>query len=195
MLSRLSAFCLRLFGWKTSGVLPDGIEKAVLIVAPHTSYWDFIVGRLTFWAGKVKIRLLIKKEVFVFPLGTILKMAGGVPVARGKKNDMVDQVVDLFGKYRSLVVVITPEGTRRKVRKWKKGFYLIALKARVPIALAYIDYGKKIGGIGPILYPTGDYEKDMDFIYRFYSDKTGRHPERFQIPRPGHSNETSNSSI
>jgi len=195
MLSRISALVLSLMCWKTSGVLPSGVEKAVLIVAPHTSYWDFVIGRLTFWASRIKIRLLIKKEVFAFPLGIILKLAGGIPVARGKKNDMVDQVVNLFGKYKSLVVVITPEGTRRKVRKWKKGFYLIALQARVPIALAYIDYRKKTGGIGPVIYPTGDYEKDMDRIYRFYSDKTGKHPERFQLPRPVQSTESTINPI
>ncbi|HTX88054.1 MAG TPA: lysophospholipid acyltransferase family protein [Bacteroidales bacterium] len=183
MLARLSSFVLRLFGWHTSGKLPEGVRKAVLIVAPHTSYWDFVIGRLTFWASHVKIKVLIKKEVFYFPLGPFLKLLGGIPVARGEKNNLVDQAADYFRRFPSLVVVITPEGTRKKVRQWKKGFYLIAREAGVPVALAYLDYRNKTGGIGPLLYPTGDYEKDMAFIHDFYKDKTGLHPERFQPPR------------
>lgn len=181
MISRFSNFFLRLFGWDTSGAIPPDIKKAIIIVAPHTSYWDFVIGRLTFWGSKVKIRILIKKEVFVFPLGFLLKNLGGLPVDRGKKNNMIDEVVRLFDEAESLVVVITPEGTRRLVRQWKKGFYLIALAAKVPIALGYIDYANKKGGVGPVLYPCGDYEKDMVFINEFYHDKTGKHPEKFNL--------------
>jgi 1-acyl-sn-glycerol-3-phosphate acyltransferase len=181
MISVLSRFILRLFGWHTNAVLPEGVVKVMMIVAPHTSYWDFVVGRMTFWSSKLKIRVLIKKEAFVFPLGWFLRRLGGVPVARGKKNNLVEQVADLFEKNPTLVVVITPEGTRRKVRHWKKGFYFIAMEARVPIALAFIDYGTKTGGIGPLFYPTGDYEKDMAVIMDFYRDKKGLHPERFNL--------------
>jgi 1-acyl-sn-glycerol-3-phosphate acyltransferase len=181
MFSRFANTVLRLFGWNTTGAIPEGINKAVMIVAPHTSYWDFVIGRLTFWGSKVKIRILIKKEVFVFPLGILLKKLGGLPVDRGRKNNMIDEVVRLFDEAESLVVVITPEGTRRLVRQWKKGFYMIALAARVPIALGYIDYATKTGGVGPLLYPTGDYEKDMEFINAFYLDKTGKHPEKFNL--------------
>jgi 1-acyl-sn-glycerol-3-phosphate acyltransferase len=175
---------LRLFGWHTSSILPGGIEKAVLIVAPHTSYWDFVIGRLTFWAGGLKIRVLIKSEVFFFPLGFFLKKMGAVPVARGKKNNMIDQALKLFRENKSLVIVITPEGTRRRVKQWKKGFYLIAKAAGLPIALAYIDYEKKIGGIGPLVYPSGDYEKDMHLIQEFYRGITPKYPEKFYLPQP-----------
>ncbi len=179
---RLSRFILRLMGWRTNGALPVGIRKAVVISAPHTSYWDFVIGRLTFWAIRVNIRFLIKKEVFIFPIGSFLKKMGGVPVERGKyKSNMVEQVVRLFRENDSLMVVITPEGTRRRVDQWKKGFYMIALEAGVPIALSFIDYGNKTGGIGPILMPTGDYEKDLKFIQDFYRDKTARHPDRFNL--------------
>ena len=181
MISALSRLILRSFGWHTNAVLPEGIFKAVMIVAPHTSYWDFVVGRMTFWSSKFKIRVLIKKEAFFFPVGWLLRRLGGVPVARGKKNNLVEQVADLFHKNPAMVVVITPEGTRRKVRHWKKGFYYIAMEAKVPIALAFIDYATKTGGIGPLFYPTGDYEKDMAVIMDFYRDKKGRHPERFNL--------------
>lgn len=182
MTGRISQLILNLFGWHTSGFLPRGINKAVMIVAPHTSTWDFIIGRLTFYGTGPKLRVLIKKEAFIFPLNILLKMLGGVPVDRGKRNNMVENVASLFKEYESLVVVITPEGKRSLSRQWKKGFYLIALEAKVPIALAFIDYRKKTGGVGPLLYPSGDFEKDMAIIYDFYRDKTARHPERFFVP-------------
>ena len=175
----LSQRTLRLFGWETSGLLPEGVDKAVMIVAPHTSYWDFVIGRLTFWGSGIRIRILIKSEAFFFPLGIILKWLGSISVKRGKKNYMVEQVVGLFQTSRKLVVVITPEGTRKRVRQWKRGFYLIAREANVPIALAYIDYANKKGGVGPLIYPSGDYEKDMETIFDFYRGIKGRHPERF----------------
>jgi len=180
MIRLLSKGILKLIGWNTNGALPDGIRRAVVISAPHTSYWDFVIGRLTFWAIQVNIRFLIKKEVFFFPLGWFLKQLGGLPVDRGKyKSNMVTQVTELFRQYDDLVVVITPEGTRRRVPYWKKGFYLIALESNVPLALSFIDYRNKTGGIGPIIYPSGNYNEDMQKIQAFYQDKTGRHPERF----------------
>ncbi|MCX6243679.1 MAG: 1-acyl-sn-glycerol-3-phosphate acyltransferase [Bacteroidetes bacterium] len=182
IIATVSRFILRSFGWHTSGKMPGGITRAIMIVAPHTSTWDFVVGRLTFWESTVKVRVLIKKEAFVPFLGWFLRILGGVPVDRGKKNNMIIQVADLFKEIPNLVVVITPEGTRKKVRHWKKGFYLIAMEAKVPIALAFIDYGKKTGGIGQILYPSGNYEKDLEIIQDFYKDKTARHPERFTLP-------------
>jgi len=109
MLRWLSQGILRLFGWDTNGALPQGIEKAVVISAPHTSYLDFVIGRLTFWAIKVNIRFLIKKDVFFFPLGYFLRRLGGLPVDRGRyKSNMVGQVVKLFQENTSLLVVITP---------------------------------------------------------------------------------------
>ena len=183
MFGRLSKFILHLLGWHTSGYLPPGINQAVMIVAPHTSTWDFVIGRLTFAGTGPKLRVLIKKEAFIFPLNILLKALGGIPVDRGKKNNMVEHVASFFKKYKSIVVVITPEGTRRLSRHWKKGFYMIALEAKVPIALAFIDYSNKSGGVGHLLYPSGDLEKDMEIIYDFYKDKTGRHPERFHLPK------------
>jgi len=182
MLRWLSKKILRLFGWNTNGKLPEGVTKAVVVSAPHTSYWDFVVGRLTFWAIKVNIRFLIKKEAFFFPLGLLLTKLGGLPVSRGKlKSNTATQVVKLFQEHDSLVVVITPEGTRRRVDHWKKGFYIIALQAGIPLALSYIDYASKTGGIGPVFHPSGDYKKDMIFIQNFYRNKSARHPERFNL--------------
>jgi len=181
MRGKLSRKVLNILGWNTDGRLPEGITRAVVVSAPHTSYLDFVIGRLTFWVIDINIRFLIKKEAFFFPLGLLLKKLGGIPVERGTSNRMVDQVVQLFQQNQSLVVVITPEGTRKRVEKWKKGFYIIAMRAQVPIALSYINYGNKTGGIGPILYPSGDYEKDLKFIQDFYKNMVARHPERFSL--------------
>lgn len=170
-----------MFGWHTDGSLPPGIKKAVIVSAPHTSLWDFVIGRLTFWAIRINIRFLIKSEAFKPPVGFLLKKLGGIPVDRRSGNRMVDEVVQLFNDNESLAVIITPEGTRRLVSQWKRGFYLIAMRANVPIALSFINYGNKTGGIGPILIPTGDYEKDLMIIEDYYRDKVARHPGRFNL--------------
>jgi 1-acyl-sn-glycerol-3-phosphate acyltransferase len=177
----LGKLILRLLGWKVIGEMPDGIRKCIMIEAPHTSNIDFILGRLAFYQLGINARFLIKKELFKFPLGGILKAMGGIPVDRGKKNNMVDYVADLFSKTDELVVIITPEGTRKYNAHWKKGFYHIALKANVPILLGFIDYKKKEGGIGPKIYPTGDYEKEFALIEDFYKDKTACHPENYNL--------------
>jgi 1-acyl-sn-glycerol-3-phosphate acyltransferase len=176
-----SYIILRLIGWRIVGKMPKGIKKCIMIEAPHTSNIDFILGRLAFYQLGIKARFLIKKELFRFPIGGLLKALGGIPVDRGKKNNMVDYVADLFNKNEELVVIITPEGTRKFNAHWKKGFYHIAAKADVPVLLGFIDYKKKEGGIGPILYPLKDYEKDFALIEEFYSDKTACHPEMFNL--------------
>jgi 1-acyl-sn-glycerol-3-phosphate acyltransferase len=174
-------FVLKTMGWNTDGRVPEGIRKAVIISAPHTSYWDFVIGWMTFHVADVNIRFLIKEEVFKGPLGWLLRKLGGIPVARGKKNNMVDQLKEMFDSSESLYIVITPEGTRRKVAHWKKGFYMIALEAGVPLACSYIDYGKKSGGIGPVITPSGDYDKDLVIIQDFYRGMKAKHPERFNL--------------
>ena len=157
---------------------PDALDQ------PGEWYLERKTGRLTYWASDVNIRILIKKESFIFPVGFLLRKLGGIPVDRGKKNNMVTKAVELLTQNESMVIVITPEGTRKLSRQWKKGFYVIAIEAKVPIVLAYIDYKTKTGGVGEIFYPTGDYEKDMVYILDFYKGKTARHPELFNLSTP-----------
>ena len=183
MIRSIAKLAFYLSGWRTNGTVPPEVKKGVMIFAPHTSAWDFIVGRFTLLIARVPTRVLIKRESFVFPFNIILKALGAIPVDRGKKNLLVDRVVQLFNENNSVFVVITPEGTRKFVKQWKKGFYLIALEANVPIILSFIDYANKTGGIGPVIYPTGDYNKDMEFILKFYSTKTARFPEKFYVPQ------------
>jgi 1-acyl-sn-glycerol-3-phosphate acyltransferase len=179
MLIILSRLLLKLMGWRITSVIPPGTKKCVIAVAPHTSYWDFVIGRLAYWVMGIKASFLIKKEAFNFPFGGLLRHMGGIPVDRGKSSKMVDDVVDRFNNSESLFIVITPEGTRKPVKQWKKGFYYIANKANVPIALGYIDYAKKEGGVGKVIYPDGDIEGQMKEIRDFYRGMTPKHPERF----------------
>lgn len=182
MVRYIAKFAFKVFGWKTNGNIPVEIEKGVIIFAPHTSNWDFVIGRLTLLIARVPLIVLVKKESFVFPINLILRSLGAIPVERGKKNYLVEQAINLFNNRKSIFLLITPEGSRKLVKQWKKGFYMIAVEAKVPIILSFIDYGTKTGGIGPIFYPTGDYEKDMNFIYRFYSSMRAKYPEQFYLP-------------
>ena len=170
-----------MMGWKMAGTFPFEYGKAILLEAPHTSGWDFLIG----WAGLsalgIRVRFLIKKEMFVFPLGPLIRAMGAIPVDRGKRNNMVDYVSELFGQYDSFYMVITPEGTRKYSRHWKKGFYHISLKAGVPVVLCYLDYGKKEGGIGPVIWPSGDYEVDFKAIEDFYRGRKAKFPENFNL--------------
>ncbi|MCD4679198.1 MAG: 1-acyl-sn-glycerol-3-phosphate acyltransferase [Bacteroidales bacterium] len=181
MLKLISKLILWIFGWKVKGQMPQGINKCVIIVAPHTSNLDFILGRLSFFTIEAKVKFLIKKEAFKFPFKRVLKLWGGIPVNRGSKNNLVSEIAELFDKYDSLLVTITPEGTRRLNHKWKKGFYHIAAKANIPIILGFLDYKNKCCGLGPIMDVSGDYDKDLREIEKFYLDKTARHPENFNL--------------
>jgi len=179
MLSIFSRIILRMMGWHITSVIPPGTKKCVIAVAPHTSYWDFVIGRLAYWVMGIKASFLIKKEAFRFPFRRLLLSMGGLPVDRGRSGKMVDQVVEQFRKADSLFIVITPEGTRKPVKQWKNGFYYIANQAQVPIALGYLDYAKKEGGVGKVIYPNGDMESQMKEIRDFYRGMTPKHPERF----------------
>lgn len=180
-MSWLAKLILRIFGWKVESGLPQGIRKAVVIMAPHTSNWDFVIGRLSFMTIKTKIYLMIKKESFFFPLGMILRALGGIPVDRSHSQNTVKSITQHFDKADTFFLIITPEGTRKLVRKWKKGFYFIAQNAQVPIICGYLDYKRKAGGLGPVIYPSGDYEKDFRQIEDFYRGKHARHPEKFNL--------------
>ena len=170
-------FILKLFGWKIDEHAPENVKKCVIVVGPHTSNWDFIIGKLAFMGYGVKGKYLIKKEAFFFPFGWILKRMGGIPVDRTKNNNLTNQAAKLFDENESLYLVFTPEGTRKYNPNWKKGFYYIAQKAKVPIYIAYMDYEKKIGGFHSLLEPTGDVNKDIDHIKSVMSQFKGRHPE------------------
>ena len=183
MLKILSTIILKLIGWTIISEVPKDVKKAIILQAPHTSMLDFVIGRMAFWYYGVKINLLVKKEAFDPWYGFLVKAVGGMPVDRGKSSNLVDQVADMFDERESLFLVITPEGTRTRVDNWKKGFYYIALKANIPILIGYMDYTKKIGGIGPHIYPTGDYEKDLKEVEGYLRGFKGKNIGWFNLEK------------
>ncbi|OIP82155.1 MAG: acyltransferase, partial [Porphyromonadaceae bacterium CG2_30_38_12] len=137
-MQKISKFLLWLLGW-TTNVGIDEPAKSVICVAPHTSNWDFPLGKLFYWSLHRKSNFIIKKSWFIFPLGYVFRAMGGVPVDRTKRTSITIQMVSEFNKHEKFHLAITPEGTRSLVSKWKMGFYYIALNAHVPIQLAYFD--------------------------------------------------------
>ncbi len=169
---------MKIFGWKIDVAVPKEVFKAVVVMAPHTSNWDFVIGRLAFYQMNLRARFLIKKELFFFPLGFILKRFGALPIDRKSNNNMVQQAVELFANNESLYLVFTPEGTRSANPNWKKGFYFIAQNANVPIVLAYIDYRKKTGGFHGIFIPSGNVKEDILSIKQQLAQYHAKYPEQ-----------------
>ncbi|MGB7875645.1 MAG: lysophospholipid acyltransferase family protein [Anaerolineales bacterium] len=172
---RLAQIILRLIGWRTH-VLNPRLNRYVLIGAPHTSNWDFGIMLLLMAAEQLPIRFMGKDSLFRGPLGPLMRSLGGIPVNRRERTKLVDQIAAKFEEYDDLIIGIAPEGTRSKTKYWKTGFYYIALKARVPIAMAYLDYGNKIIGVGPNFTPSGDLQADFEIIREFYSEIVGKNP-------------------
>ena len=172
---------LRLGGWTVVNEVPSNLGNAVCIVAPHTAIEDFFVGLGFYWSYNIKFKVMMKQEFFKPVLGWLLKKIGGIPVNRGHQNHLVEQMVEMFGQNKDTQLVICPEGTRKAVKHWKKGFYVIAQGANVPIILGFIDYKKRRCGAERVFYPTSDYEKDLAEIWDYYKDVKAKHPEGFNL--------------
>lgn len=178
MKKAISKALLRMAGWKVGPICED-VPKCVVCVAPHTSNWDFILGKLFYTALGRNASFLIKKDWFFFPFNLLFDWMGGVPVDRRKRTSVTDQMVAEFERRERFQLAVTPEATRKKAKEWKKGFYYIAEKAHVPILVAYFDYKKKEVGLKDIFYPTGNSDKDIRTIREYYRGVTACHPENF----------------
>lgn len=178
----MGALWLKLFGWRTEGTLPES-ARFVMIAAPHTSNWDLPFMLATSWVLGVRISWLGKHTLFRPPYGWFMRWLGGIPVDRRQAHNMVARVVEIFGESPSLVVAIPPEGTRKRAPYWKSGFYHIAAGAKLPIALGFLDYGRKVSGVGPALTPSGDLAADMATIRAFYQTVRGKFPDKETVPR------------
>lgn len=181
MLQRLSKKIL--FDWlgfseNVTEVLPD---KCVIALAPHTSNWDFVIGRLYTMAIGQSNLFLMKKEWFFWPLGPIFRKMGGIPVWRSKHSSMTENLANTAREADHFVLCITPEGTRSLNPEWKKGFYYIAQGAQIPILLYGVDYERKLIQCTKSLIPTGDIEKEMHDIKLYFKDFKGKKPELFTI--------------
>lgn len=176
-MQRLSIRILALFGWKVTGALPAQ-PRFVLIVAPHTSNWDFPVGLAARSILRIRnAQFLGKSQLFKPPFGWFFRWLGGHPVDRSTSHDMVDQVVKIFEAHDKFILALAPEGTRKKVEKLRTGFYYIAKGAKVPIVPVGFDFAKKEVIIREPLFTTDNMEKDMETLLQFYRSVKGRNPE------------------
>ncbi len=172
-----SIFFLKMSGWRTEGKLPS-FPKFVLVAAPHTSNWDLPYALFVIFVLRAKIYWLGKDAVFRMPFKRFFTWIGGLPVDRTQSSDTVSQLIKMFHENERLILAIAPAGTRKKVEKWKTGFYHAAMGANVPMVLGFLDYRRRVGGIGPVIWPTGDFESDMKTIRTFYDGITAKYPKQ-----------------
>ncbi len=177
MLSRLCKWILNTLGWTVHADLP-GADKYVVIAARHTSNWDFPLGIMAAKAVNLDIHWLGKNTLFRWPFGWFFRAIGGTPVHRGQARNLIQQIADLFARPGPLVIALAPEGTRSKTDHWKTGFYHIARAAKVPIVMAYLDYGQKHVGIGGAIDPGDDIEAVFEQMRAYFKGRRGKYPEK-----------------
>jgi 1-acyl-sn-glycerol-3-phosphate acyltransferase len=176
-LRRFAQWLLRVGGWTTVGGIPD-VPKAVFIAAPHTSNWDGLWALVYKVAFDIDVKFFAKHSLFWFPLGNILRALGGIDLDRGKAGTAVDEAIRMFETEEQFYFGLAPEGTRKKTKGWKTGFYRIAMGAGVPVYFGLLDYGRRRIGIGKRMTLTGDMEADMAVIREYYKGIDGRWPEK-----------------
>ncbi|MEW4924563.1 1-acyl-sn-glycerol-3-phosphate acyltransferase [Algibacter sp. 2305UL17-15] len=170
----------KLLGWQVGGdykILQNDIKKAVLIAAPHTSWHDFYIGVLVRAVLGVSVNFIGKKELFVFPFGYFFRALGGRPIDRQNKQNKVQAIAKLFDENETFKIALAPEGTRKKVEKWRTGFYFIAKEAKVPIVMFTLDFENKKNTFSKPFYPTDDIEADFKYMRNFFKDVKGKIPE------------------
>lgn len=178
VLRALSVGFLKLAGWKVEGSLPSDCERCVIIGAPHTSNWDLPFALMVSICLRLNMYWMGKQQIFRPPFRGLMMWLGGIPVQREQSNNLVESSAQALREAQGpLQLVVAPEGTRKQALHWKSGFYYIALKAEVPIMLAYLDYERKVGGLSGKFIPTGDIQADIAAIkalYAPYKGKSGR---------------------
>ncbi len=175
----IGSLFLKLSGWKIDIPMENRVDKMVLIAAPHTSNWDLVYALASFWKIDFPIHYMIKDDYTKGIIGPFFRMTGAIGVNRKQSGHLVHHASALIAKSDRLRLMVPAEGTRSKVDRWKTGFYHIAMKTGVPVGLGYLDYKKKIAGIGGLVYLTGDFEKDMKKIQSFYENITAKYPEQY----------------
>ena len=174
---RLLLGLYRMRGWKAVGVVPEP-RRFIIIAAPHTSNWDF-VNFLGLTADlRVRPHFMGKLSLFRWPIGGFIRQMGGIAVDRRNSSNVVQQMVDEFARRAEFMLTVAPEGTRGKATKWRTGFYQIALAAKVPLVVGLMDYGTKTGGLGPLIWPTGDFRADMMKVLEVYRSCVPKFPDR-----------------
>ncbi|MBQ0733009.1 1-acyl-sn-glycerol-3-phosphate acyltransferase [Aquimarina celericrescens] len=178
-MKRFSSFLYhKILGWKIIGDFSAAtVKKCVVVVVPHTSWHDFYIGLLIRQLVGLKISFLGKKELFKWPIGWYLKKVGGIPLDRTPGQNKVEAIAEIFQKRDELRLAIAPEGTRKRVKEWKTGFYHIAKAAKVPIIMVTFDFGRKQNVISKPFYPTDNIEEDLNYMYSFFKGVKGKIPK------------------
>jgi 1-acyl-sn-glycerol-3-phosphate acyltransferase len=176
----LAKAVMRLAGWQVKGTLPD-LPKFILIGAPHTSNWDFVLFLGVIFTLRANVRFMGKVELFRKPFGWFFHYCGGVPVDRKKSTGLVEQMVEACNQSEKFILTIAPEGTRHHVVEWKRGFYHIAKNAGIPIVIAIVDGKHKTVRVGQVFHPTEDMEADLKSIQEFFAGVVGINPRRKYI--------------
>lgn len=164
-------------GWTVEGRAAEP-RKFIVIAAPHTSNWDFLYFIGAAESLNLDLSFMGKKSLFRWPFRKLMQDMGGIPVDRSKSQGYVEQMVEEFARRDEFMLTIAPEGTRGKVRQWRTGFYHIAVGAKVPLVCGLMDYKRKVVGLGPAIWPSGDYAKDMEQVVAYYAQCTPKHPDR-----------------
>ena len=176
----ISKFILfNLLGWKVPNDFPRDIDKYIIIAAPHTSNWDFPIAILSRFAKGIDINFIGKHTLFKPPFGFLFRAMGGTPVNRSATTNMVQSLIDVFNEKEKFIFAISPEGTRKKVSKWKTGFYHVALGAKVPIVMATLDFENKKILIAEPYYLTGNQKVDFEYFHNYFKDVKGKNPDQF----------------
>jgi 1-acyl-sn-glycerol-3-phosphate acyltransferase len=177
----LGRFMMGIRGWRVEGEFPD-VPRMVLIVAPHTSNWDFPTGLWVKLAMRMGGRFVGKHTLFRGPLGVFMRWLGGVPVDRSAAAGFVEETARVVRKSERMTLVVAPEGTRKHSDKWKSGFYRIAVAAGVPIFPVGFDYRRKVIRFDPLFHPTGDYETDLAELQSHFDAGMALKPENYSQP-------------
>tara|TARA_R110002073_G_scaffold139232_2_gene289268 strand:- start:48000 stop:48554 length:555 start_codon:yes stop_codon:yes gene_type:complete len=175
----IAKFVFFIFGWKATYLEKYKVSKSVVLAAPHTSNWDLLFSLAVYWREGIDAKFLIKNVYTNGIFGFFFKWLGAIGVDRSKHNNLVDYAISLFSTSEKLILMIPAEGTRKRVAKWKTGFYHIARNAQVPISFGFLDYKKKLAGVGDVYLLTGDFDNDMKYIEDFYRTIEGKHPELY----------------
>ena len=180
-IQRLGKIVLKIFGWTVKGTISDkhSQDKLVIIVAPHTSNWDGILGIATVAGLDARITFIGKHTVFKFGLGTFLRYMGGIPVDRSKPGGIINNAINQMKNINGALIAMSPEGTRSKVKEWKTGFLRIAKELNTNIIPASLDFSKKEILLGDVFTPSGNNEKDIADLKEYYSEFVPKHPERY----------------
>lgn len=174
----LGKLFFKLAGWKLTAKITEEMKHSVMVAAPHTSNWDFPFALAAFWMMGLDLKYFIKDFYTKGLHGYFFRWTGAIGVNQKAKNNLSEYAIGLL-KEKKMVVLVPAEGTRKRVDKWRTGFYRIALEAEVPISMGYLDFKRKEAGTLGVFWPSGDFEKDMLFIQEQYKDKVGKYPENY----------------